>query len=96
MLTVLILLVFAAIALVLLLLAVVVVAIWSEPPHERLSSQAPNALSAVVRRLLGVYLRRPAESSTSRAACLAGHTIGRDAEGTDAAATRRRACRRSI
>jgi hypothetical protein len=81
MLTALILLVLAVIAFVLLLLAVVVSAIRSESPHERLSSRAPNRLSAMVRRLLGVYVRRPADTAPSREACLAGHATGRDADG---------------
>jgi hypothetical protein len=84
MLTALILLVLAVIALVLLLLAVVVAAIRSESPHERLSSRAPNHLSAMVRRLLGVYVSRPADTDAAREACLAGHAIGRDAESTGA------------
>ncbi len=84
MLTALILLVFAVIALVFLLLVVVVAAIRSESPHERLSSRAPNPLGAMVRRLLGVYVRRPADTDASREACLAGHGTSRDAEGTAA------------
>jgi hypothetical protein len=84
MLTALILLVFAAIALVLLVLAVVVAAIRSESPHERLSSRASNHLSAMVRHLLGVYVRRPADTDAAREACLAGHATGRGAEGTGA------------
>jgi hypothetical protein len=80
MLTALILLVFAVIALVLLALAVVVAGIRSEPPHEGLSSRAPNPLSAMVRRMLGVHVRRPGDTNTSREVCLAGHAPGRDAE----------------
>jgi hypothetical protein len=83
MLTALILLVFAATALILLLLAVVVAAIRSESPYQRLSTRAPNGLGAVVRRLLGVHVRRPADSDASREACLAGHAAGRDAEGDE-------------
>jgi hypothetical protein len=84
MLTALILVVFAVIALVLLLLAVVVAAIRGESPHERLRSRAPSPLSAVVRRLLGVHVRRPADTDPSREACLAGHATGPDADGTGA------------
>jgi hypothetical protein len=52
-------LVFAISGLVLILLAVVVVGIRREPPTAELSSQAPSPISALVRRLLGVYVRRP-------------------------------------
>lgn len=81
MLTALILLVSAVIALVLLTLAVVVAGIRSEPLHRILSSRAPNPLSAMVRRLLGVRVRRPGDADTCREVCLAGHATGRDAEG---------------
>jgi len=81
MLTVLILLVLAVAAFVLLLLAVAVAGIRQEPPRERLSSKAPGPLSAMVRRLLGVYVRRPADTDVSRETCLAGHAASRDAEG---------------
>jgi hypothetical protein len=81
MLTALILLVFAVIALILLLLAVVVAAIRGESPHERLSSRAASPLSAMVRRLLGVHVRRPANADAAREACLAWHAAGLDADG---------------
>ena len=60
MLTVLILVVLAVSALVLILLAVVVVAIRQEPRDAEMSNVAPSLIAVVVRRLLGVYLRRPA------------------------------------
>jgi hypothetical protein len=60
MLTALILVVFAVIALVLIMLAVVVVAIRQEPRDKEMSSMAPSLIAVVVRRLLGVYVRRPA------------------------------------
>jgi hypothetical protein len=44
---------------VLVVLAVIVVGIRQEPSATELSSQAPNALTARVRRLLGVYVRKP-------------------------------------
>ena len=47
--------------LVLVLLAVVVAAIKQEPKAEELTSQPPNAITAWVRRLLGVYVRKPDE-----------------------------------
>jgi hypothetical protein len=65
MLTVLILIVFAAAALVLVLLAVVVVAIRQEPRDAEMSNVAPSLIAVMVRRLLGVYLRRPAPPANS-------------------------------
>ena len=59
MLTALILVVFAAVALVLILLAVVVVAIRQEPRDMEMSNVAPSLIAVMVRRLLGVYMRRP-------------------------------------
>ena len=44
---------------VLVLLAVVVVGIRQEPPTAELSSQAPGRTAALVRRLLGLYVRKP-------------------------------------
>jgi hypothetical protein len=46
-------------AFVLVVLALVVVGIKQEPSAKQLPSQAPNALTAWVRRLLGVYVRKP-------------------------------------
>jgi hypothetical protein len=45
--------------LVLVVLVVVVVGIKQEPSAKELPSQAPNALTAWVRRLVGVYVRKP-------------------------------------
>ena len=59
MLTVLIFVVLAVFALVLILLAVVVVAIRQEPRDAEMSNVAPSLIAVMVRRLLGVYLRRP-------------------------------------
>ena len=59
MLTVLILVVFAVAVLVLILLAIVVVAIRQEPRDAEMSNEAPSLIAVFVRRLLGVYLRRP-------------------------------------
>ena len=59
MLTALILVVFVVGALVLVLLAVVVVAIRQEPRETEMRTVAPSLIAVVVRRLLGVYLRRP-------------------------------------
>jgi hypothetical protein len=59
MLTSLILIVFAVFVLVLILLAVVVVAIKQEPRDAELNNVAPSLIAVRVRRLLGVYVRRP-------------------------------------
>jgi Flp pilus assembly protein TadB len=49
----------AVMVLVLIMLAVVVVGIRQEPRTEELTKQAPNLIAALVRRLLGVNVRRP-------------------------------------
>jgi hypothetical protein len=59
MLTILVFFVGAVLVLVLILLAIVVVGIRQEPPAEQMTSQPPTAMTAWVRRLLGVYVRRP-------------------------------------
>ena len=59
MLTALISLVFAVSGLVLILLAVVVAGIRREPPAAELNSRPPSVISAIARRLIGVYVRRP-------------------------------------
>ena len=65
MLTALILVVFAVVALVLILLAVVVVAIRQEPRDTEMSNVAPSLIAVMVRRLLGVYVRRPTPPADS-------------------------------
>ena len=52
-------LVFAVGGLVLILLAVVVAGIRHEPPAAELSSRPPGVISAMARRLIGVYVRKP-------------------------------------
>jgi hypothetical protein len=59
MLTILFLAIGSVMVLVLVLLAVVVAAIKQEPQAQELTSQPPNAITAWVRRLLGVYVRKP-------------------------------------
>lgn len=59
MLTALILVISATGVLILVLLAVVVVAIRQEPRDAEMSHMAPSLIAVMVRRLLGVYLRRP-------------------------------------
>ena len=65
MLTALILVVFAVVVLVLIVLAVVVVAIRQEPRDTEMSNVAPSLIAVMVRRLLGVYVRRPGPSADS-------------------------------
>ena len=65
MLTMLILVVFAVVVLVLILLAVVVIAIRQEPRETEMRTVAPSPIAVVVRRLLGVYLRRPTPPAES-------------------------------
>jgi heme/copper-type cytochrome/quinol oxidase subunit 2 len=62
---VLILVIFAVVVLVLILLAVVVVAIRQEPRDAEMNNVAPSLIAVVVRRLLGVYLRRPTPPAES-------------------------------
>ncbi len=64
MLTILILTVGVVMALVLVMLAVVVVGIKQEPSAAELTNQPPNMVTAWVRHLLGVYVRRPDQPST--------------------------------
>jgi hypothetical protein len=45
--------------LVLVLLAIVVIGMRQEPPMGELSMQAPSLFAASVRRVLGVYVRKP-------------------------------------
>jgi len=67
MLTILVLMVGIVMVLVLSLLAVVVAGIRQEPPAEELRSQPSNFVTAWVRYLLGVYVRRPEQPSTLNA-----------------------------
>jgi hypothetical protein len=59
MLTALIMLVLATAAFALIILVVVVIAIWQETHSAKLDSVAPPPMAAVVRRVLGVGVRRP-------------------------------------
>jgi hypothetical protein len=59
MLAILLLTVGAVMVLVLVLLAVVVIGMRQEVPTEELNMQAPSLFAASVRRLLGVYVRKP-------------------------------------
>jgi hypothetical protein len=79
MLTALISLVITVSGLVLILLAVVVAGIRCEPRGAELSSRPPNTISAMARRLIGVYVCRPdpaTDDADSRCgACLAGRGV---------------------
>jgi hypothetical protein len=59
MLTILFLMIGVVMVLVLGLLAVVVIGIRREPPAEELTSELPSAITAWIRRLLGVYVPKP-------------------------------------
>lgn len=59
MLTTLILVVGSVTVLVALLLVIVVIGIRQEPPMEELREHAPSLTAVLVRRLLGVYVRKP-------------------------------------
>jgi hypothetical protein len=59
MLTLLVLIVGFATILVVLLLVIVVIGIRREPSTEELSEQSPSPITAFVRRLLGVHVRKP-------------------------------------
>jgi hypothetical protein len=64
MLTILVLMVGAVMVFVLILLAVVAAGIKKEPPADELTSQPANFVTAWVRRLLGVYVRKPERPPT--------------------------------
>jgi hypothetical protein len=76
-------LVVALAAIAALLLVAVVVGIHQEPSHQELRSRPSGPVAAIVRRLLGVYIRKPAdaEADDDREACLAGHST--DSRNTD-------------
>jgi hypothetical protein len=59
MLTIFVLLIGSMTTLAVLLLVIVVIGIRQEPPMEELSEQPPSLTSVFVRRLLGVYVRKP-------------------------------------
>jgi len=59
MLTILVVLIGSVSILLVLMLLIVVIGIRQEPPTEELSEQAPSLTTVFVRRLLGVYVRKP-------------------------------------
>jgi hypothetical protein len=52
--------------LVLVLLVIVVIGMRQEPPTDELNMQAPSLFAALVRRLLGVSVRKPDPSLDKR------------------------------
>jgi hypothetical protein len=62
MLTILLLAVGTAMVLVVVLLGVVVIGMRHEPPTDELCTQAPSLFAALVRRMLGLYVRKPDSS----------------------------------
>ena len=84
MLTAVIALVFALAAIAAVLFVAVVVGIHREPSYRELSSRPSGPAVAMVRRLLGVYVQKPADSDEDREECLTGHSVDRwneDGEG---------------
>lgn len=77
MLTAVIALVFALAALAAVLFVAVVVGIHREPSHRELSSRPSGPVVAMVRRLLGVYVQKPAdaEADEDREECLTGRSV---------------------
>jgi len=66
------------------LLAVIVAGIRQEPRRAELSTSASGPITAVVRRLVGLYVRRPdpaAENAERHEACLAGRATRDSSEG---------------
>ena len=59
MLTILVFAVGVVMVLVLVLLAIVVIGMRQEPPTDELNMQAPSLFAALVRRMVGVYVRKP-------------------------------------
>ena len=66
MLTILFLAIGAVMVLVLVLLAVVVIGMRQEPSEDELRRQAPSLMAALVRYVLGVYVRKPDPSLDER------------------------------
>jgi hypothetical protein len=82
MLTILLVLVVSLTLFVVLLLVIVVVGIRQEPPTEELSEQVSSLIAAIVRRLLGLHVRKPdwprnLEQGDERP-CIAGMTQPRE------------------
>jgi hypothetical protein len=83
MLTALFLLVVAIAVLVVILLAVVVAGIHQEPSAAELTSRAPSQMASLVRRMVGVHVRRPdptADNADTRDTCHVGHAASHEGE----------------
>lgn len=86
MLTAVIALVIAVAAFVLFLFVLVVAGIHAEPSQEELRSRTACPIAALSRRLLGVYVRKPADAKADDdpEECLTGHSANwgsKDGEG---------------
>jgi hypothetical protein len=70
-------LVFALAALAAVVLVAVVVGIHQEPSYRELGSRPSGLAAAMVRRLLGVYVQKPADHKAheDREECLAGYPV---------------------
>ena len=73
----------ATTVLVAALLAVVVAGIKLEPPASELSPKAPNLTAAIVRRALGLSVRKPHFGDSDRETCLTGQRPSNWPEGRD-------------
>jgi hypothetical protein len=71
----------AATVLVAVLMVVVVVGIKLEPPASELSTKAPNLTAAIVRRALGVSVRKPDFGEPAHKTCLTGQRSSNWPEG---------------
>jgi len=81
--TIIIVIVCAAAVLVTVLLAAVVAGIRREPPTSELSTTAPSLTAAIIRRALGVSVRRPNTGEQSHETCLIGQSPSGWLEGQD-------------
>ena len=73
----------AATVLATALLVIVVTGIRLEPPSSELSTEAPNLIAAIVRRALGVSVRKPDTAEHVRDICLTGQGYSVRPEGRD-------------
>jgi hypothetical protein len=69
-------LVFALAVFAVLVLVAVILGIHSEPRYQEMTTKAQRPLTAVVRRLLGVYVSKPADADAvdNREECLTGNS----------------------
>jgi hypothetical protein len=81
--TVIIVIVCAVAVLVAVLLAAMVAGMRREPPASELSTRAPSLTAAIVRRALGVSVRKPDTGEHTRETCLTGQGSSGWLEGRD-------------